>query len=193
MKKTIQGLAFGLIAAVSAPLMAADYIIDKEGAHASINFKISHLGFSWLTGRFNSFDGTFSYDEKNPNASKITVNIDPASVDSNHAKRDKHIRDEDFLDVKRYPTAKFESTSFNDNGDGTAVLKGNLTLHGVTKEISIDVNKIGGGKDPWGGYRMGFAGSTAFALQDFNIDNKGMIGPAPKMIELDLHVEGIRQ
>ncbi|MEH6629035.1 MAG: YceI family protein [Motiliproteus sp.] len=193
MKKTILGLAFGLIAAASTPLLAADYVIDHKGAHASINFKISHLGFSWLTGRFNSFGGNFSYDENNPNASKVVVDIDPASIDSNQAKRDKHIRSDDFLDVKRFPKARFESTSFTESSDGSALIKGNLTLHGVTKEITINATKVGAGNDPWKGYRMGFAGSTSFALQDFDIDQKGIIGLGPKMIELSLHVEGIRQ
>ncbi len=193
MKKTLQGLALGLITTLSAPLMAADYMIDHKGAHASINFKISHLGFSWLTGRFNNFSGNFSYDENNPNASKVVVNIDPASIDSNHAKRDKHIRSDDFLDVKRFPEAGFKSTSFTENADGTAVIKGDLTLHGVTKEITINASKIGAGNDPWKGYRMGFEGNTSFAIQDFGIDEKGMIGPGPKMIELNLQVEGIRQ
>ncbi|WP_352284762.1 YceI family protein, partial [Pseudoalteromonas sp. Q18-MNA-CIBAN-0097] len=70
---------------------AADYVIDTKGGHASVNFKIKHLGYSWLYGRFNTFDGTFSYDAKNPDASKIMVNIDTTSLDSNHAERDKHL------------------------------------------------------------------------------------------------------
>ncbi len=78
------------------PAKAADYIIDYKGAHASINFKVKHLGYSWLTGRFNVFDGKFSYDSNNVNASKINITIDTASVDSNHAERDKHLRGDKF-------------------------------------------------------------------------------------------------
>jgi polyisoprenoid-binding protein YceI len=176
---------------LSAQASADTYAIDVKGAHAFIQFKIKHLGYSWLVGRFNKFDGTFTYDEKNPAASKVTVTVDTASIDSNHAERDKHLRSKDFLDVAKYPTARFETISFKDNGDGTAVLTGNLTLHGVTRPISIDVKHIGAGPDPWGGYRRGFEGTTKFALKDFGIDYD--LGPASREVELFLGVEGIRQ
>ncbi len=170
---------------------AADYVIDTKGAHAFIQFKIKHLGYSWLIGRFNKFDGQFSYDEKNPNASKIEVNIDPASIDSNHAERDKHLRSKDFLDVDKFPTAKFVSTSYKATGKNKGVLKGKLTLHGVTKTISIDVDHIGQGKDPWGGYRAGFAGNTTLTLKDFGINYD--LGPASRTVDMFLSIEGIRK
>lgn len=75
---------------------AADYVIDREGAHASITFKVSHLGYSYVVGRFNDFSGDFSYDAKNPTAAKVNVKVNTLSVDSNHAERDKHIRSGDF-------------------------------------------------------------------------------------------------
>jgi polyisoprenoid-binding protein YceI len=170
---------------------AEDYVIDSKGSHAFIQFKIKHLGYSWLLGRFNDFTGTFSYDEKNPSAAKITVDIDPASVDSNHAERDKHLRGEDFLHVEKFPEARFVSTSFEEKGNGKAVLKGDFTLHGVTRPITIDVEHIGHGKDPWGGYRRGFAGTTSIALKDYNINYN--LGPASREVELFLSIEGIRQ
>jgi polyisoprenoid-binding protein YceI len=172
-------------------VLAEDYVIDTEKAHAFIQFKISHLGYSWLLGRFNDFSGNFSYDEKNPAASQVEVTIDVASIDSNHAERDKHLRGEDFLDVKRFPEARFVSTGFKETDDGKAVLTGNLTLHGVTKPITIDVSHVGHGADPWGGYRRGFQGKTSFALTDFGIDYN--LGPAAKEVELYLSFEGIRQ
>ena len=93
------------------PATAADYVIDTKNAHASITFRIKHLGFSWLTGRFDKFSGNFSFDDKNPDASKVKVEIDTASVDTNHAERDKHLRAADLLDTDEFPTATFESTS----------------------------------------------------------------------------------
>lgn len=176
---------------LAAPSQAADYDIDTKGAHAFIQFKIKHLGYSWLVGRFNKFDGQFSYDEKQPNASKVEVNIDAGSIDSNHAERDKHLRSKDFLDTGKFPTAKFVSTAFKDHGKGTAELKGNLTLHGVTKPIAIQVKHIGAGKDPWGGYRAGFEGSTILTLKDFGINYN--LGPASETVEMYLSVEGIRR
>ena len=124
---------------------AEDYVIDTNKAHAFIQFKIKHLGYSWLLGRFNSFSGDFSYDEKNPSAAKINVKIDPASIDSNHAERDKHLRGKDFLNVSKYPESGFASKSFKQKSDGSAVLTGDFTLHGVTKELVIEVKNIGHG------------------------------------------------
>lgn len=170
---------------------AADYKIDDRGGHASINFKIKHLGYSWLTGRFNTFSGSFKYDASNSNASSINVNIDVTSIDSNHAERDKHLRGSDFLDVKKFPNASFKSTQITDKGEGKLIVVGDLTLHGVTKSITIDADKIGEGKDPWGGYRAGFAGETKIRLKDFGIPER--LGPASTEVFLDLHVEGIRQ
>ncbi|KFZ30771.1 hypothetical protein IDSA_09660 [Pseudidiomarina salinarum] len=170
---------------------ADDYVIDTEGAHAFIQFKISHLGYSWLLGRFNDFEGTFSYDEANPEAAKVSVVIDVASIDSNHAERDKHLRSQDFLNVSEFPRAQFESTSYVANGDGTGVLVGDFTLHGTTKEVAINVSEIGAGPDPWGGYRRGFEGAITFAPADFGINYD--LGPAAETVEIFLSIEGIRQ
>lgn len=174
---------------LSAQAGAAEYAIDTKGAHAFIQFRIKHLGYSWLLGRFNKFDGGFSYDEKNPGASKINVNIDTASIDSNHAERDKHLRGKDFLDVEKYPTARFESTGFKENGNGTATLTGNLTLRGVTRPLTINVKQIGAGPDPWGGQRRGFEGATQFALKDYGINYE--LGPASREVEMFLSIEGV--
>jgi polyisoprenoid-binding protein YceI len=182
-----------LVALITMPSLstAADYVIDTEKAHAFIQFRIKHLGYSWLLGRFNDFDGTFSYDENNPAASKVEVTIRTASIDSNHAERDKHLRGEDFLDVDKYPQAKFVSTAFQENADKTAVLTGKLTLHGVTRPVSIDVKPVGHGPDPWGGKRRGFEGTTTLKLADYNIDYD--LGPAAREVELFLSIEGIEQ
>ncbi|MCU7918691.1 MAG: YceI family protein [Candidatus Thiodiazotropha sp. (ex Dulcina madagascariensis)] len=176
---------------MTTPLSAEEYVIDNKGAHAFIQFRIKHLGYSWLFGRFNAFSGHFSYDEKNPSAARIAVDINPASIDSNHAERDKHLRSEEFLHVDKYPTAKFVSTAYQEKADGSAVLKGDFTLRGVTKPVAIAVEKIGHGKDPWGGYRRGFFGTTEIALKDFGIPFD--LGPASRTVQLELSVEGIRQ
>lgn len=171
---------------------AADYVIDTKGAHAFVNFKIKHLGYSWLHGRFNTFDGQFNYDAKNPNASQISVNIDTASLDSNHAERDKHLRGGDFLNVSKYPQASFKSTTIKFDQDGEeATVTGEFTLHGVTKTISFEIDKIGEGQDPWGGYRVGFEGETSLKLADYGIDYD--LGPASTHVDIGLFIEGIRQ
>jgi len=192
MKKTliISAMIFGMSMLTTAT-QAADYDIDTKGAHAFVQFKIKHLGYSWLIGRFNTFNGEFSYDEKNPAASKVKVNIETSSIDSNHAERDKHLRGKDFLDVGKFPKANFVSTSFKEMGDGKAELKGNLTLRGVTKPVTLSLKHVGHGADPWGGYRRGFEGSTMLTLKDFGIDYD--LGPASRQVEMFLALEGIRR
>lgn len=170
---------------------AAEYAFDIEGMHASIEFRIKHLGYSWLTGRFNAFDGSFTYDSDTPEASTVSVTVDTKSLDSNHAQRDKHLRGKDFLDVERYPEASFQSSRIEATDADNFVIHGKLTLHGVTKDIAIEAQKVGGGADPWGGFRMGFTGTTKIALADFGITK--FLGPQSKVVELTLNVEGIRQ
>ena len=192
MKKTRRlglGLALGLsLAGMGTVASAADYEIDT--AHSFIEFRIKHLGYSWLYGRFNRFSGELSYDPADPSANRISVSIDPASIDTNHAERDKHLRNPDFLDVEKYPDAGFESTGYTGDAE-SGTLEGMLTLHGVTKPISIDLRKIGEGKDPWGGYRAGFIGTVTLTRKDFGIDYN--LGPASETMELELGIEGIRK
>lgn len=173
-------------------VQAADtYVIDTKGAHAFIQFKISHLGFSWLLGQFNEFSGSFELDEQKPENSSVMVDINVASLDSNHAERDKHLRGKDFFDVKAFPKAQFKSTKIEMKGDKKAIIHGDLTLKGVTKNIALTASYVGGGKDPWGGYRQGFEATTTLRLKDFGIDYK--LGPASETAQVMLHVEGIRQ
>lgn len=190
-KKTLAALALGSVLLGAGQAMAADYLIDKEGQHAFVNFKISHLGYSWLYGTFRDFDGHFSFDAAQPEASKVKVTLKTASVDSNHAERDKHLRSPDFLNVAKHPTATFESTQVKPNGNGSFDILGNLSLNGVTRPVTIAARFIGEGKDPWGGYRAGFEGSTRLALKDFGIQKD--LGPASQEVELILSVEGVRQ
>ncbi|MDX8382429.1 MAG: YceI family protein [Ghiorsea sp.] len=189
MKKTSIITAALLALSLSLPAQAATYNIDDQGAHAFIQFKIKHLGYSWLLGRFNTFQGSFDYDEKHPNAAKIKVNIDTNSVDSNHALRDKHLRSKDFLEVSHYPKASFVSTSIREKGKQLTV-KGKFTLHGVSKNIVIQGKHIGAGQDPWGGFRRGFEGSTTIKLKDYNISMD--LGPASQEVQLYFSLEGIR-
>ncbi len=191
MKKSIAALAFAAAGLISMPTLADKYVIDTDGAHASINFSIQHLGYSYLTGRFNTFSGDFTYDPKNVAASTINVTIDTTSVDSNHAERDKHLRSSDFLNVEKFPKATFVSKKIVPDDEGEFDIVGDLTLNGVTKSITIEVDKVGEGKDPWGGYRVGFEGETEISLKDFNI--KQDLGPASQTVKLELHVEGIKQ
>ncbi|VAW42403.1 hypothetical protein MNBD_GAMMA01-828 [hydrothermal vent metagenome] len=144
--------------AFSTSAFSADYKIDIEGMHASVLFKISHLGISWLRGGFDKFEGSFSYDADKPNDSKIIMNVDTSSVNSNHAERDSHLRAEGLLNTDKFPKASFISESFDWTNASTGIVVGKFTLHGVEKTVSMAIKKNGEGKDPWGGYRVGFEG-----------------------------------
>lgn len=177
-----------LASLVSGAAWAADYTIDKS--HAFIQFRISHLGYSVLSGRFNDFSGEFSWDKDKPENSKITVTVETASVDTNWAERDKHIRGEDFLDVEKFPKATFKSKKYSGDASG-GQLEGSLTLHGVTKPVTLDVKAIGQGDDPWGGYRAGFSATTSIDRTDFGISYD--LGPTANTMEFELFIEGIKK
>lgn len=182
------GVATSLL---SATTQAAEYQIDTEGAHAFIQFRVNHLGYSWLYGRFNQFEGSFHYDANDLSSAHIALTIDTTSIDSNHQERDQHLRSADFLNVEAHPQAHFRSKEIKATEDGRLAVHGELTLNGITKAVVIDAEKMGEGTDPWGGYRAGFAGTTKFALKDFGINYD--LGPAATHVYLDLTVEGIRQ
>ena len=143
-KRTLgAALIAGTLAFSAASAQAADYTIDS--GHSFVQFKISHVGVSWMIGTFERISGSFTFDsEAGPEAQSITVEIDTASVDTNHAERDKHLRSADFLDVDEFPTATFVSAGYEGDAE-SGVMTGDLTLHGVTKPIAIAVEKVGEG------------------------------------------------
>lgn len=166
------------------------YAFDIKGQHAFIQFKIKHLGYSWLLGEFNRFDGEFIYDAEALANSSVRADIDVSSIDSNHKLRDKHLRDKDFLDVAQYPKASFISRKIIPGEGGSFLIVGDLNLKGVTKSIEISAREIGRGPDPWMGYRAGFEGEVELTLADFNIVKD--LGPSATKLMLYLYIEGVR-
>ncbi|MFA6698774.1 MAG: YceI family protein [Thiomicrospira sp.] len=179
----------GAVAYVQAKPLTYD--IDVPGMHASINFKVNHLGYSWLLGRFDKFEGYFIEDGQNPANEKVEVKIDTRSINSNHAERDTHLRSDDFLNTEAHPQARFVSTRIANEADGLKRIEGEFTLNGVTKPMVIMARKVGEGQDPWGGYRAGFEGSTRINMKDYGF--KMDLGPASAQVYLDLHIEGVRR
>jgi polyisoprenoid-binding protein YceI len=148
------------------PLQAADeYAVDTM--HAGIQFKISHIGLSWIYGRFNDFSGTFAID---PDLAQCAfgLTIKAESVDTANAKRDQHLRSPDFFNVKQFPTITFESTAVKPIKDGYEVT-GNLTMHGVTRAITFPL--VGGRKAefPKGVQRTGFSTVLVLKRADFGV------------------------
>ena len=184
----LTGLGLGVAMALSGVATAADYEIDPT--HSFVQFKIQHLGYSWMFGRFNGVKGSFKYDADAPAQSAIDVAVDATSVDTNHAERDKHLRSGEFLDVAKFPQATFKSTAYNGDANG-GKLAGVLMIHGVEKPVEIDIKKVGEGADPWGGYRAGFVGTYRMTRKDFGIDYE--LGPSSTELDLEIGIEGIRK
>ena len=181
-------LAASLSFAMPLGAQAANYTVDLF--HSFIKFETVHLGFSKLSGRFNKFNGTMTYDPAaGPSAQSIKINIDTTSIDTNWADRDKHLRSGDFFNVEKFTTATFESTGYEGDANG-GTLKGKLTLLGVSKDIEFPIKKIGEGKDPWGGYRIGFEGAYTLTRKDFGMDYN--LGPQAEKVELTLQIEAIK-
>ncbi len=188
-KLAVISLASAVLLGVPTAAQAADYKIDP--AHSFIQFRVSHLGVGFVFGRFNTLEGNFTYDPAaGPSAQKVSVTIDTASVDTNHAERDKDLRSDKSLNVEMYPTVTFESTGYSGDADG-GTLTGDLSYRGVTKSISFPIKLIAEGDDPWGGYRVGFEAEYTLLRKDFGEDRD--FGPKGETVALEIIIEGIRQ
>ena len=165
------------------------YKVDQD--HSAFLFKIKHLGVSNTWGMFTRFEGAFSLDTKEPAKSSLTLTIQTDSVFSNAEKRDTHLESPDFFDVKTYPTMTFVGTAFKKVSDTVWEVTGNLTIHGVTKPVTITLTKVGEGNDPWGGYRQGW--DTSFTIKRSDYGMNFMQGGIGDEVVITVSVEGIRK
>lgn len=171
--------------------VAAPQQFKVDSAHTAVRFKISHIGFSWIHGRFNDVSGRFTYDPENPGNSSARFTIQIASIDTGHAERDKHLRGEDLFAVGEYPTAAFVSTGYEKTGEDKAILAGKLTIKGVTHPVEFQVTELAARTDPWGNFRRGFNARTTVRLTDYNIDFG--VGTPSQTAEIIVSLEGVRQ
>ena len=144
------------------------YTID--GSHSSAEFTVRHLMITNVRGRFGTLSGTVDYDPKAPEASTINVTIDATSIDTREAKRDAHLRSADFFDVEKFPTLTFVSKRVTKSKDGLTAL-GDLTMHGVTKEIALEVEgPTETTTDPWGNRRIGASATAKIHRKDWGLN-----------------------
>jgi polyisoprenoid-binding protein YceI len=153
--------------ALALPAAAAVWKVDP--AHTNVGFSVSHL-FTSVQGRFDRFDGTIEFDPANPQATKVKGTIEAASINTNHEKRDAHLRSGDFFDVEKFPTLSFESTGIRDLNGKRGKLDGKLTIHGVTHPVVLDVEFLGQGADPWGNVRAGFRATLEINRKDYGLN-----------------------
>jgi polyisoprenoid-binding protein YceI len=159
-------LTFLLPALASAA--TSTWVIDAD--HSSIQFKVKHLMVSNVKGEFKKFSGALTIDDADITRSKVDVTIDATSIDTGNAKRDEHLRSPDFLDVAKNPTLKFVSTKVAKSGDGTLKVTGTLMIHGVSREVVLDVEgPTSAIKDPWGNTKRGASATTKINRKDFGL------------------------
>jgi polyisoprenoid-binding protein YceI len=165
---------------------------QMDPPHSSAQFSVRHLGVSTVRGAFTKVSGTVQYDANDPSKDSLQATIDATSVDTRVEMRDNDLRSSNYLDVQKYPTITFVSKKVEAAGAGKLKITGDLTIHGVTKEVVLDVDGPSAPiKDPWGNQRMGVSATTTINRMDFGVaGGKGMIGDD---ISITLDIEMTRK
>jgi polyisoprenoid-binding protein YceI len=171
MGKRTHALAALVLCAVAVPVRAADdYAVDAM--HSGVSFKVSHLGLSWTYGRFNDLSGSFRIDPADPAQASFDLTVKAESIDTGNAKRDEHLRAPDFFNVKQFPLIQFTSTSVKAVAGGFDVT-GNLTLHGVTKSVTLPLRGGRTAEFPKGVWRTGYTTEWTIRRSEFGMDKFG--------------------
>jgi polyisoprenoid-binding protein YceI len=170
--------------------LAADGTYQLDPDHTNIGFEVSHLGVSFVVGRFDKFQGTVKL--VSGGNTQISVQVDPSSIDTKVDQRDNHLRSADFFDVAHFPTAKFDSVNVTFDSQGNpATVQGNLTLHGVTKPVTLTVTPIATGLGPAGETRVGFHAVTSIKRTDFGMKN--LLALAGDQVTITMNIEAVKQ
>lgn len=154
------------MATTATPATTRRFVIDK--AHSEVSFQVRHL-VSRVRGRFSDFEGTIDYDQADPTRSSVNVTIDAASIDTNDATRDTHLRSADFFAADEHKTLSFVSTAIRRTGEDAFAVDGALTIRGVRKPVTLKATFLGTAKDPWGNEKMGFEAEVALNRKDYGL------------------------
>ncbi|GAB5519049.1 MAG: YceI family protein [Rhodothermales bacterium] len=166
---------FLLTAFSPAPVQSPSSVTVQPGtyamdlAHSQVEFKVRHLGISTVKGRFTQAESTVTFGSDELSSMQVSATIDASSIFTGNDKRDEHLRSADFFEVETYPTITFESTGVQGADDASFQLMGNLTMHGVTKPVTMDVEFLGTATDPWGNTKVGFEATTQINRKDFGL------------------------
>lgn len=166
-----------------------------DTSHSSVSFAVRHMVFAKVRGRFASWQGALRLDTADLSKSEVEATIEAASIDTGVADRDNHLRSADFFDVEQFPELRFKSTQIEDAGKNKLRLHGELTIHGVTKPVTLDVEYGGQAKDPWGNQRVAFAASTSIDRRDFGLGWNQVLEAGGVLvgekIEIELEVQAV--
>src|SRR6516225_5821468 len=189
MKKILFLASISALVLAQSAFTADTFVFDKK--HCTMGFQVRHL-FSKVPGKFNDFQGKIQFDEANLENSSVEVKIKTASIDTGVEMRDKDLRSANFFDVEKFPEMTFTSKSVKRTGDTTGEVTGNLTMHGVTKEVVLKVELLGKGAGPKNSTVSGWDASTALKRSDFGlnwnqvIEGTQMVGDD---VQIELHIE----
>ena len=188
-------LAATLVAALAVPSPAATATWQIDPAHTAAGFSVRHMMIATVRGQFKGVTGTVFWDDQDINNSTVDVTIDANTVDTGEPKRDADLKSANFFDVKNYPTITFKSTKIEKISAGKMKIAGNLTIHGVTKQVVLDVEGPSGAvKDPWGNTRVALNASTTVNRLDYGVkwnakmDSGGMVVGDDVNINIDLEM-----
>jgi polyisoprenoid-binding protein YceI len=170
--------------------LAAD-TFTADPVHSGVVFRVKHMNTSHFWGRFNDIAGKFSIDESDPSQSTFAFTIKTASIDTNNAQRDQHLKSPDFFNAVQFPTLSFKSTAVTRASDGTYEVVGDLTLHGVTKPVRVKVVPTGNGKDMKGAPTAGIDASFIVKQSEFGMSK--MVGPLGDDVWVNVSVEGVKK
>jgi polyisoprenoid-binding protein YceI len=175
-------------------MAATTWQIDT--VHSSITFSVRHLIIAKVRGRFTKWSGALQIDDQHPEASRVDVRIDAASVDTNEPQRDAHLRSADFLDTDHFPELTFASTRVERRGDEELRITGDLTIRGITHPAVLEVEQGGQIKDPWGNDRRGFAAKTTIDRKAFNVSFNQVLDTGGfalgEKVEINLELEAFK-
>jgi polyisoprenoid-binding protein YceI len=178
-------------------IASAETTYTVDPSHTNVNFSVSHMVISTVTGKFSDVNGTLVSSKDDFSDAKINIIIQSKSITTDNDKRDEHLRSADFFDVTKFPEATFKSTSIKKNGKDKYVIKGDLTMHGVTKSVDLSATFKGKAKSPWGQTVAAFKGTTTFDRKDWGLTwNKAMEAGGVLVgeeIELTFNVELIQK
>ncbi|MFZ9594665.1 MAG: YceI family protein [Bdellovibrionia bacterium] len=186
-------LAFGLMS-VGPLAWAKDYKIDP--GHSNVGFTATHL-ISRVNGSFKEFSGSLSFDSAKPEASKVSAEVTVATVDTNEPKRDQHLQGADFFDAAKFPKMTFVSRKVSVEAKNRFKMQGDLSLHGVVKPVTFDVEYLGEAQDPWGATRLGFTATSKINRKDFGmnwnkvLDQGGLL--VGEEVGIQLNIEAIEK
>jgi polyisoprenoid-binding protein YceI len=193
-RATLLALTLAVVLA-AAPVRADTFVIDQ--AHSSVGFEVRHLAISKVRGSFDDFAGSFTFTPGQPGDWSVEATAQAASINTNNGDRDDHLRSADFFEVEKYPTLTFKSTAVEMDGENEGTLRGELTMHGVTRVVEFDLEFLGSATDPWGNEKAGFSATTEINRKDYGLNwNKALeagglvVGEDVKII---LEIQGTKE